>query len=83
MLSEILVPESKRWNSSSKIVRMEAEECHVDDLSCFDCDNDDDDDDDDNTCVVKDTIFIKGEDPTNKTQFKGLHPVVSNYHSHR
>jgi len=35
MLSEILVPESKRWNSSSKLVRMETEECNVDDLKLF------------------------------------------------
>jgi hypothetical protein len=36
------VPESKRWNSSSKLVRMETEECHVDDFNCFDDDDDDD-----------------------------------------
>ena len=53
LLSEILVPEPKRWNSSSKIVRMETEECHVNDISCFDDDDDDDDDDPTNTAQFK------------------------------
>ena len=47
MLSENLASEMKHWNSSSKLVRMETVECHVDDLSCYDDNNDDHDDDDD------------------------------------
>jgi hypothetical protein len=40
MLSVILVPESRLWNSSSKVVRIETKTCHVDHLSCFDADAD-------------------------------------------